>query len=83
MTPSKGSKALGDLFRAARIANGITQKTAAQWLGISQPTLSEIEGGYYGSYVRKLERFAHAYGYTMKITLIPFDPQRDVLDHLT
>lgn len=54
---------------ALRADQGLTQQAAAARMGISQPTLSEIEGGKTGARVSAVQRYAGAVGARLRFEL--------------
>lgn len=66
--PAKGERMalsqqeLGDRIRRARDASGLTQAEVAEQLGLSRPTVSEIEAGHRGVSYLELDRIASLFG---------------------
>ncbi len=66
MPDSPAAAHLGACLRATRIAEHITQKTAAELSGISERTLRDIENGRHSPSLGAVLSFAETLGLTLK-----------------
>jgi transcriptional regulator with XRE-family HTH domain len=72
---------LGDLIKALRKANKMTQQALAQQYGMSRATISGIENNTISEIgLRKVEAILNGFGY--ELTAVPRQSRRPTLDTL-
>ncbi|QHC93267.1 MULTISPECIES: helix-turn-helix domain-containing protein [unclassified Pseudomonas] len=72
---------LGELIKALRKANKMTQQALAQQYGMSRATISGIENNTISEIgVRKVEAILNGFGY--ELTAVPRQSRRPTLDTL-
>ena len=62
---------LGASLRHFRTTNGVSQRTAAEWEGVSQPYLSNLESGKFGSSLNHALRLLRLLGYEVIVRAKP------------
>ena len=62
-------KTMGDKLKAARQRNGISQKEIADILGVTQPTISEIESGASNMTLSTIENYCNAINMNCEIKI--------------
>jgi transcriptional regulator with XRE-family HTH domain len=74
-------KQLGELIKALRKANKMTQQALAQQYGMSRATISGIENNTIAEIgLRKVEAILNGFGY--ELTAVPRQSRRPTLDTL-
>lgn len=62
---------LGAALKHARTSEGVSQVAAAEWEGISQPYLSSLESGKFGSSLRHALRLLRLLNYEIVVRRRP------------
>ena len=58
---------LGAALKHARTTEGVSQVEVGEWAGVSQPYISSLESGKYGSSLRHALRLLRLLGYDMVV----------------
>lgn len=69
-------QSVADVFVDMRLDEGWTIKEAARQLGVHFSNLHRVENGGTDLKLSTLQKYAHAYGYQVEVSLVPIEEER-------